>query len=270
MASASCKKRGVLVNAAFRLIDLKVGYPDRLVLSDISLSIPSGVVFAIVGPNGVGKSTLIKASSGILPIIKGQIRINDQNLKTFSPSKRARRIGVVPQATHIPPYFTAQQVVLMGRTPYLGWLSREQPNDIELAETAMRRTSTLELADRRIGELSGGEAQRVLIARSLAQSPSVLLLDEPTAHLDLRHQDETLNLIQRLARESSLSVLIALHDLNLVARYADQVALLSNGTIKNQGVPRDVLTPGDLAEAYGIEIHIMDHPIHGTPLVLSG
>jgi iron complex transport system ATP-binding protein len=259
-----------LVSASLELIDLHVGYPTRVVLHDISLSVGDGEVFAVVGPNGVGKSTLIKAASGILTLTAGQIRVNDLVLEDLSIEARAQHIAVVPQATHIPPYFTAWQVVQMGRTPYLGWLSRERERDHETVQQAMTSTATFELADRPVGELSGGEAQRVLIARALAQEPSVLLLDEPTAHLDLRHQDETLSLIHSLAQEKNLSVLMALHDLNLVARFADRVALLSNGSIRAQGEPRQVLTPEALAATYGIEIHVMDHPIHGTPLVLSG
>jgi iron complex transport system ATP-binding protein len=177
---------------------------------------------------------------------------------------------VVPQATRVPPGFTARQVVMMGRTPYLGWLEREDQIDIDLTEEALLRTCTEHLAERLMGELSGGEQQRVMVARALAQSPKLLLMDEPTAHLDLRHQDETLTIIRSLVDEQNISVLIALHDLNLVARFADRVALLSNGTVKKQGFPRQVLTPTDLAAAYGIKIHVMDHPLHGTPLVLSG
>ena len=150
-----------------KLVDVTVGYPDRMVLEEVSLSIPTGEVFAIVGPNGVGKSTLIKASSGILPLLEGQIIVEGQDIRSLTPDQRAKLIGVVPQATHIPPFFTAQQVVLMGRTPYLGWLSRESQHDYDLVEEAMARTHTSELADRKMGELSGGEAQRVLIARAL-------------------------------------------------------------------------------------------------------
>lgn len=258
------------MKATLQLSEVAVGYPTRVVLEGVSLQVPRGEVFAIVGPNGVGKSTLIKASSGVLPMISGDIRIKGQTVAGMAPNRRAQLIGVVPQATHVPPAFSALQVVLMGRTPYLSWLEPEGEADRVLAEEVMSLTGTSELAERPMGELSGGEAQRVLIARALAQSPAVLLLDEPTAHLDLRHQDETLRLIQILSREQGLSVLIALHDLNLVARFADRVALLSNGTIKKQGDPQQVLTPGDLAEAYGLKIHVMDHPIHGTPLVLSG
>jgi iron complex transport system ATP-binding protein len=134
----------------------------------------------------------------------------------------------------------------------------------------MERTNTSALAGRPMGELSGGEQQAVLVARALAQSASVLLLDEPTAQLDLSHQDEILRLVRQLAGEGDLAVLIVLHDLNLVARFADEVALLSEGVVRVVGSPREVLTPDNLQAAYGLRIHVMDHPIHGTPLVLAG
>lgn len=258
------------MSAILELIGATVGYPNRVVLEDINLVVEQGQVFAIVGPNGVGKSTLIKAASGILPVMGGEIRVDGLGILTMSPERRARRVGVVPQATQTPRAFTAEQTVLMGRTPYLGWVERESSADLELANRAMERTNTIELADRMMGELSGGEQQRVMVARALAQSPRVMLLDEPTAHLDLRHQDEILKLIKQLAQEEAMGMLIALHDLNLVARFADRVALLSDGRVKKQGPAREVLTPNDLAESYGVEIHVMDHPIHGTPLVLSG
>ncbi len=258
------------MSALLEFVDVRLGYPGREVLSGISLALAPGEVCAVVGPNGTGKSTLIKSASGILSPWSGQILLLGQEVLEMPPAERARRIGVVPQATHVPPAFTAEQVVLMGRTPHLGWLEREGAADRELAMQAMRRTGTDQLAARRMGELSGGEQQRVLVARALAQAPSVLLLDEPTAHLDLRHQDQTLGLVVDLARQEDLSVLIALHDLNLVARYSDRVGLLSNGTIAKLGEPREVLNPDDLAAAYGVAIHVMDHPLHGTPLVLSG
>lgn len=247
-----------------------IGYPGRSVLEAVDLGVESGQILAVVGPNGVGKSSLVKAASGVLDPHQGRILVNGQDVLAMEPAERARWIGVVPQAVHIPPAFTAEQVVLMGRTPYLGWLDRENEQDRSLAARAMERTFTSSLAHRPMGELSGGEQQRVLIARSLAQAPRVLLLDEPTAHLDLRHQDEVLQLVRRVTREDQIGALIALHDLNLVARYADRVALLSNGRVKALGLPREVLTPDRLADAYGVEIHVMDHPLHGTPLVLSG
>jgi iron complex transport system ATP-binding protein len=258
------------VSPVLTLDGVSLGYPERLVLTDISLAVETGEVFAVVGPNGVGKSTLIKAASGVLPLQAGRIEVEGGKVTEWSPDQRARRIAVVPQATRVPPAFTARQVVAMGRTPYLGWLEREGPSDQAHTRAALERTGTTELAERPMGELSGGERQRVLIARALAQAAAVLLLDEPTAHLDLRHQDQILRLIRELAHNEGLAVLIALHDLNLVARFADRVALLSNGTVRKMGNPRNVLTPTDLAAAYGIEIHVMDHPVYGTPLVLSG
>lgn len=258
------------MSALLRFRSAAVGYPGRVVLENVDLTMDSGRILAIVGPNGVGKSTLIKSASGILPIVDGSVEVEGKDIVTQTPDWRAQRIGVVPQATRVPPGFTARQVVLMGRTPYLGWLERESQHDHDLAEGALVRTYTAHLADRYMGELSGGEQQRIMVARALAQSPRLLLLDEPTAHLDLRHQDETLDIIRVLAAEQDIGVLISLHDLNLVARVADHVALLSDGLIMKQGLPRDVLTPGDLADAYGIKIHVMDHPLHGTPLVLSG
>jgi iron complex transport system ATP-binding protein len=258
------------VSAALVFQEVDVAYPGRPVLRGVSLAVEAGQVLAVVGPNGVGKSTLVKAASGILRPARGHVLVDGQEVAGLPPASRARRLAVVPQATQVPPAFTAEQVVLMGRTAYLGWLDREGATDRARASEAMRRTQIADLAGRRMGELSGGEQQRVLVARALAQSAGVLLLDEPTAHLDLRHQDEILGLVRSLAGEAGLAVLIALHDLNLVARFSDRVALLSDGGVKKLGVPEEVLTPDLLAAAYGMKIHVMDHPIHGTPLVLSG
>jgi iron complex transport system ATP-binding protein len=257
------------VKITLRFERATIGYGDIPVLNDISLEVNPGEVLGIVGPNGVGKSTLVKGASGILTPINGRIRVDGKEISELSPPDRARLIAVVPQATKLPEAFTARDVVLMGRTPYLGWLDREGESDHRIAVQTMARTNTTSFSDRKIGELSGGDQQRLLIARALTQTPSVLLLDEPTAHLDLRHQDEILNLIHSLAKEEGLTVLITLHDLNLVARFADRVALLSNGRVQKLGKPEQVLTPEELTSVYGMEIHVTSHPIHGTPLILS-
>jgi iron complex transport system ATP-binding protein len=253
-----------------RIQNATFGYRGRVILSEVSLAINSGEVVAVVGPNSVGKSTLIKAASGILPLQQGSIQITGKDLSALSPAERARLVATVPQAVNLPPAFKAFDVVIMGRTPYLGWLDREGEADRQLALETMRRTGILNLADRPVGELSGGEQQRVLIARALTQASAVLLLDEPTAHLDLKHQNEVLKLVKSLAGEEGLAVMIALHDLNLVARHADRVALLSNGKVRKIGLPEEVLRPDELAAVYGIAVHVARHPLDGSPLVLYG
>lgn len=252
------------------LAGVEAGYGDQPVLRAIDLRVEPGEVLAVVGPNGVGKSTLIKAAAGTLTPRKGSVSIGGVNLARLKAAERARRVSVVEQALNLPPAFSALDIVLMGRTPYLGWLEHEGDLDREIAWEAMERTETAAFAQRPISELSGGEQQRVLIARALAQAAPIMLMDEPTAHLDLRHQDALLKLVRQLAWDDQLAVLIALHDLNLVARFADRVALLSAGMIHKTGSAEEVLTPEHLAAVYGIEIHVMKHPIHGKPLVLTG
>jgi iron complex transport system ATP-binding protein len=249
--------------------EVSFGYGRRVVLHDISLAVKGGEILGVVGPNGVGKSTLIRGASGVMKPHSGYVLVNGQDLDTLPLRRRAQIVAVVPQAVQLPETFLAEDVVLMGRTAHLGWLGQEGESDRRIAQAAMQQTATLEFAGRQVGELSGGEQQRVLIARALAQKPGVLLLDEPTAHLDLKHQDEVLRLIRTLAKENDLAVILTLHDLNLVARYTDRVALLSDGGIRKTGDARGVLTPEELAAAYGIAIHVTDHPIHGTPLILS-
>jgi iron complex transport system ATP-binding protein len=253
-----------------RFEDVSIGYGERVVLRDVSLDVPAGEMVAVVGPNAVGKSTLVRAASGILPPMTGMVRIGEKSLASMSPEERARHVAVVPQAVRLPPAFTTFSMVLMGRTPYLGWFERENESDKHIAMQALQRVGLTTDAHRKVGELSGGEQQLALIARALAQEASVIILDEPTAHLDLRHQDVVLKLVRKLAEKDGLTVMITLHDLNLVSRFCDRVALLSDGGIRKQGVPAEVLTPEELAAVYGIAIHVMPHPIHGTPLVLSG
>ena len=247
--------------------NVSVRYEARTVLRNISFDVNAGEVLALIGPNGVGKSTLIHACSGTLKPIHGRVTIGGQDVHRLRVEERAKWIAVVPQAVRLPESFTVSETVLMGRTPYLGWLGRESEQDRVAVQAALDRTSTLELADRPIGELSGGEQQRVLIARALAQSARTLLLDEPTAQLDLKHQAGVLSLVRDLAQAENHAVLIALHDLNLAAQYADRVALLSNGAVAAIGTPEEVLTEENLSPAYGLRIAVYEHPAHGAPLV---
>lgn len=247
---------------------LSVSYGSRRVLKDISLGVNSGEVLALIGPNGAGKSTLVRAVSGVIPSQGGGVRTNGDDLLSLPPMQRARFLAVVPQVINMPPAFTAWETVLMGRTPYLNFLGQVSGKDEEIARSALTKVDALDLAERRVGELSGGEQQRVLLARALAQSTPILLLDEPTVHLDLQHQVSLMETVRTLAHTDGLAVLIALHDLNLAALYADRVALLVAGEIRAAGTPRQVLTPELISTAYHLQVQVVPHPFADGLLVL--
>lgn len=247
---------------------LSVSYGRRPVLKDISLQVNCGEIFCLIGPNGAGKSTLIRAVSGALPAYSGKVSVANRDLTALNQRQRARAIAVVPQGAHFPPDFTVSETVLMGRTAHMNWLGQPTRLDHEQTHLAMEQAEVVELADRRIGELSGGEHQRVALARALAQDASLMLLDEPTAHLDLRYQSDLLKLVRGLTRQRNLAVLMVLHDLNLSSLYADRLALLVDGQIRKQGSPTEVLTVASLSQAYGIPVNVMKHPYYGKPLVL--
>jgi iron complex transport system ATP-binding protein len=247
---------------------LTVGYGDHEVLRDVSVIIQPGEILAIVGPNGVGKSTLVRALSGVNLIRSGRVKVNGQDVARLTTQQRARIMAVVPQARELPAAFTVYQTVLLGRTPYLSWLGKAGMHDHAMVNLSLERTDLASMANRRIGELSGGEQQRVLLARSLAQDTPILLLDEPTTHLDLQHQSNLLNLVRLLSQEKNISVLMVLHDLNLAGLYADRVALMANGGVYALGKPAEVLTSQNLSTVYRIPVDVIPHPEYGTPLVL--
>ena len=247
--------------------ELSVAYGQNIVLQDISLSVKPAEVVALIGPNGTGKSTLIRAVSGVIPKRQGSILLGDQDLSKLSHYQRARLLAVVPQARQLGGAFNVEQTILMGRTPYINWLGQAGESDFQHVHLAMEKTSTLHLAKRRIAELSGGEQQRVFLARALAQDTPALLLDEPTTHLDLKHQASLLSLVHQLSRENDLTVLMALHDLNQVSIYADKVALLLEGRLKAVGTPQEVLTAELISEVYKTPVQVFSHPKHKFPLI---
>ena len=198
----------------------------------------------------------------------GAIRLNGQGLSLWQPADLARVLAVVPQDPTLPTAFTAWEMVLMGRTPYLGWMGQEAECDRNIVHKAMDDTGIWHLAHRFIGQLSGGERQRVVIARALAQQPRVLLLDEPTAHLDISHQVGTLSLIARLVKERDLAALAIFHDLNLAAQYCDELMLLNRGRVAALGTPDQVLRPSLLEPVYGTQVVVIPHPQNGLPTVL--
>jgi iron complex transport system ATP-binding protein len=251
-----------------KIENLSVSYGSRRVLHAVSLQVDSGEVLALIGPNGAGKSTLLRAVSGVVPVRDGKVRTNGDDLLALPPMPRARYLAVVPQAVSLPPAFTVWETVLMGRTPYLNFLGQVSEKDEQIARQALQKVDALDLAERRIGELSGGEQQRALLARALAQSTPILLLDEPTSNLDLHFQVSFMETVRALAHLENLAVLIALHDLNLAARYADRAALLVDGAIQAAGTPPEVLTPQLISAAYHLPVRVVPHPFMDVPLVL--
>lgn len=235
-------------------------YDGSEVLSDITFEISEGEVVGIIGPNGSGKTTLLKCINRVLKPKTGTVMIDERDLRELNRKEIAQVIGVVPQNNEISFPFTALDIVMMGRMPALQPFQRESEEDLRIAKEAMRTTNVLHLADREIDQLSGGEKQRVIIARALAQRPRILLLDEPTLHLDVNHQLEILDLVQNLARNEELTVLMVSHDLSLAARYCDKLILLNGGRIKAAGKVEEVLTEENLQKVFGINAFVRFEP----------
>ncbi len=245
---------------------LTLNYGRNTVVRDISFALEPGCMLGMVGPNGCGKSTVIKAISRVKPPDSGSIVFNGRDVSKISHMDLARLVGVVPQIPLLPSTFTAFEVVLMGRNPHLGLFQTEGPNDMEIARVAMESTRTSHLASRRIGELSGGEIQSVVIARVLAQRTEAILLDEPTSNLDVGRQIEVLDLVKDLCRKQGLTVGVALHDLNLAVQYCDKLILLHDGSIRAEGTPAQVVTQANVSAVYGAGSHVYN--IDGAPAIL--
>lgn len=237
------------------------------VLCDVWLRVEPGQMVALVGPNGAGKSTLVRIASGVLKPSRGAALLGGRPLSALSASEIAREVAVVPQQTQIPFGYTARELAALGRTPHLRPLIGPTQHDRAVVDWALEVTGASALAQRFADELSGGEQQRVVLARALAQQPKLLLLDEPTANLDLHHQVVALELVRRLAREEGLAVMAAVHDLQLAALYCDHVVLLRDGRVARQGTPEKVFTVDDLRQAFQQEVALAEHPTHGVPLV---
>ncbi|WP_313349578.1 ABC transporter ATP-binding protein [Paracoccus sp. (in: a-proteobacteria)] len=247
---------------------LTVAYEDRPILRDLSLTLPEGRFTAILGPNGCGKSTLLKTFARLIRPRAGQVTLDGMDLHALPPRKVAQQLGLLPQAPIAPDGITVSDLVARGRAPWRGLLSGWSQQDETARSHAMQATGVCEFADRPVAELSGGQRQRVWIALALAQETRHLLLDEPTTWLDLPHQIEVLRLLQQLNRASGRSIVAVLHDLSLAARYADHLVLLAPGRLVATGTAAAVLTPDNLADAFGMEAVILDDPISGTPIIV--
>jgi iron complex transport system ATP-binding protein len=242
-------------------------YHQDWVLQDISFQLRKGEFVGVIGPNGSGKTTLLKILYRLLSPDQGEVLFDGLSLKQMSRAEIAKKIAVVAQETYPAFPFRAIEMVLMGRSPYLGHLMFERPKDLEIARKAMEWTETLPISERPIDEQSGGERKRVYIARALAQEPEVILLDEPTTNLDIHHQVEFLDLVLSLNREKGLTIFMASHDLNLASEYCDRLIFLQNGRIYKMGSPEEVMTRENIEKVYGCEVWVDRNPVSGMPRV---
>ncbi len=242
-------------------------YGKRHVLKGVSFALEQGEILGVLGPNGSGKTTLLKVIDGVLSPQWGRVLLDGVDVSTMKRREVARRVAVLPQESHIPFPLTVNETVLMGRAPHLRGFGFERKKDLEVAEEAMQLTNTRDVARRYLGELSGGERQRVIMARALAQEPLVLLLDEPTSHLDISHQVEMVELLSRLNRERGLTVLNISHDLNLAAQYCHRVLMLGEGEVKGVGPPAGVITAESIRELFRVEVLVDRNPLTGSPRV---
>lgn len=245
--------------------DVAAGYGDRIVLRGFGLRVLAGEVLGLIGPNGVGKSSLIRLLTRRLALRRGTVTIDGRPLPTFGRLELARALAVVPQVPELPAGFTVRELVAMGRTPHLGLWRAERESDRRTIELALRDTDTARLAERSASELSGGERQRVVLARALAQAPRYLLLDEPTNHLDLRYQVDLLAATRRQV-ERGIGALVVLHDLNLAARFCDRLAVMQNGRVVARGAPDEVLTEQLVERVYGTAVEV--HRMSAKPVVV--
>jgi iron complex transport system ATP-binding protein len=242
-------------------------YAAEWILRNISLTIQKGELWGILGPNGSGKTTLMNLIDGILPPQQGAIKIGGIAVGDMKRKELAKLIAVVPQETGWVFPLTVEEVVLMGRSPHLGRCEFESKEDLKIARSAMEATDILAFSSRLIQSLSGGERQRVLIARALAQQPTILLLDEPTSSLDIAHQISVFDLLRRLSEESGLTVLAATHDVNLASLYCTRIALLHKGNFYSRGTPEEALTEKSIREVYGVDTVVDRHPLTGLPRI---
>ena len=253
--------------SSLRIRHVSFSYFDGPVLQDIDLLVKMGERVGLLGPNGSGKTTLLKLASGLLRPTQGEVYLGDLSLRQLTRRQVAQEVAVVPQQLQMPFAFSVWEMVMLGRTPFARALSNESEADRRVVRHALELTNTAPLAQRIFNELSGGERQKVILAMALAQAPKLLLLDEPTVHLDVNHQIEILELMKALNLENGITLVAAMHDLNLAAIYFDRLILLKEGSIFADGSPAEVLTEDIIRQVYSAPVVVREHPSAKVPNV---
>ena len=252
---------------AIHVKNLNYYYGDFPALKNLTFSVTKGDFFIIIGPNGSGKTTLLKVMAGILKSQADQLEILNRPVDHYSRKALARTIAFVPQMIPVDFPFTVTEIVLMGRSPYLGMLGLEQEKDLKIATQALAFTGVEKLAHRKLDQLSGGEQQRVFVAQAICQEPEIILLDEPTSSLDLAYQIRLMDLMEKLKNEKGITVVMVSHDVNLAAMYGDRLLLLNKGEIVELGDPKEVLTFQTLEQVYGCTLLVDENPLGKSPRV---
>ncbi|QHS24080.1 ABC transporter ATP-binding protein [Virgibacillus sp. MSP4-1] len=243
-------------------------YGEHKVLNNVSFQVDRGTCMAIIGPNGSGKSTLLKMISGLLPATAGEVKFENKNILHQKQKSIARKMAVLSQDGLPASPISVFDTVLMGRYPHLKWYQRERDHDIQMVNDVLESTGLSHLKDQLLDTLSGGEKQRVAIAKAMVQQPEILLLDEPTTFLDIGHQINVLELVKRWQHQTGLTVVMVLHDLNLAAQYSDQLILLNNGIIEKVGTSEEVIQKDILQKVYETVPEIVRHPKNQVPQIL--
>ena len=257
-----------LDSTALHVKDVSVGYGERTVLDTLNVDIKRGAVTSIVGPNGCGKSTLLRTMSRLLNPTKGEIVLDGKSIHDIPTRKLATQLGLLPQTPIAPDGIVVADLVGRGRTPHQGILGRWSQQDYDIVAEALETTGISDLAERSIDELSGGQRQRVWIAMALAQRTETLLLDEPTTYLDVKHQLDVLDLLTELNHDRGTTIVMVLHDLNLAARYSDELVAVSGGKVFAHGHPREVITKENVKSVFGIDSVIITDPVSDQPAVM--
>ncbi|MEQ8170142.1 MAG: ABC transporter ATP-binding protein [Candidatus Eremiobacterota bacterium] len=251
----------------FEIKEMTFGYRKDLILKKLTFQVSEGEFLSITGPNGTGKSTLLRLMSGFLKPSEGSVMFMGQNLITFNQSEFAKHVAFVLQDSFVNFPYTVREIVTMGRFPFIGTFQNESKYDKNIVNIAMEKTGILNLSERPVTELSGGERQRVMIAKALAQTPAVLILDEPTSSLDINYQVDILDVIKLLNKDEHLTVIMVAHDLNLACQYSDRLLLLSKGSIYASGPPSDVITEENIYNVFSLHVNIDKEPSRRFPRI---